>query len=224
MIKISSSIQNKLLSLPESGMGYQVVEATYSDRSKKEAIIFNATIAEPTNNRSVEQIFKSLRIESFDSLYKSASVSDEIIDVKMKYDKGIFKSARVRMFDESKKEEKGADSAAIDYTKQGEYFIRFSHYEDDKRIDKVNKKVLPGTYATTFDDAKYCLQNHIDPRARYALPSNLTVEYAFHITPVENTQIKRGTVEPANEQPGGGKEVIFPQGTNNNSVIKTDKL
>ena len=220
MIKISSNIQSKLLSLPESGMGYQIVEATFSDRSKKEAIVFNATIAEPTNNRSVDQIFKSLRTESFDSMYKSASVSYDIVDVRLKEDKGIFKSARKRILDEAK----GAESSAIDYTEKSEYFIRFSHYEDDKRIDKVNKKVLPGTYATTFEDAKYCLENNIDPRVRYALPNNLKIEYAFHITPEENTQIKRGTVEPANDQPGGGEEVIFSNGTNNNSVIKTQKL
>lgn len=220
MIKLSNNIQNKLLNLPESGMGYQIVEATFSDKSKKEAIVFNATIAEPTNNRSIEQIFKSIRTESLDSIYESASVSYDIIDVRMKEDKGIFKSAGTRMIDEAK----GAKSSSIEYTEKGEYFIRFSHYEDDKRIDKRNKKVLPGTYATTSEDAKYCLDNNVDPRARYALPNNLTIEYTFHITPEEDTQIKRGTVEPANNQPGGGEEVLFPEGTNNNSVIKTQKL
>lgn len=213
MIKLTAEIQNKLLSLPESGMGYQIVEATYSDYSQKECLVMNATIAEPTNNRSAQDVLKSISLEESNRVYKLFAASTDIIDVRLKADKGIFKASVAKF-----REAKGADQAQEETTKKDEHFVRFSHFEDDKRIDKINKKALPGTYATTAEDAKYCIDNKIDPIARYALPNTFTIEYAFHIRPLEKTPVKRGTVEPANNQPGDGAEVLFTKGTDNNTV------
>lgn len=213
MIKLSADIQKKLLNLPESGMGYQIVEATYSDYSRKECLVMNATIAEPTNNRSAQDVLKSISLEEANRAYKSFTASKDIIDVRLKADKGIFKASVVKLG-----EAKGADNAQEEQTKKDKRFVRFSHFEDDKRIDKVNKKVFPGTYATTFEDAQYCINNRTDPVARYALPRTLTIEYAFHIRPLEKTPIKRRIVEPANNQPGGGIEVLFTKGTDSNTV------
>lgn len=214
MIKVTEAVQKKLLSMPESGMGFQIVDATYSDRSKKECIILNATLAEPTNNRSAQVVLGSISLQEAERIYKFALASTEIVDVQLKADKGIFKSSVVRLT-----ESKGADRQPEEQTKKDEHFVRFSHFEDDKRIDKVNKRALPGTYATTYEDAEYCLRNKINPIARYALPSTLTIEYAFQISPLEKTPIKRGTVEPANNQPGGGAEVLFTKGTDKNTVF-----
>ena len=113
---------------------------------------------------------------------------------------------------------KGADKAPITKTVEGEHFVRFSHYEDDLRIDWTKRCLLPGTYTTTYLDAKYCLDEEIDPRVRYALPNALEVKYTFCIKPFVNTLIKKGLVEPANGQPATGVEVIFVQGTQRNTV------
>lgn len=214
MIKVSPEIQKKLLNMPESGMGYQIVEATYSDYSRKECIVLNATIAEPTNNRSAQEVFKSISLEEANRVYKFTAASANIIDVSLKADKGIFKASVVKL-----SEARGADKAPKELTEKGEQFVRFSPFEDDNRIDKVNKKAKPGTYATTKEDAEYCLSAKIDPIERYALPRILPVKYAFDINPLENTVVQRGTVEPANNQPGGGKEVFFSKGTDNNTVV-----
>lgn len=154
MIKLSAEIQKKLLSLPESGMGYQVVEATYSDYSRKECLVINATIAEPTNNRSAQDVLKSISLGEANKVYKFFTASTDIINVSLKADKGIFKASVAKV-----REAKGADQAQEETTKKDEHFVRFSHFEDDKRVDKINKKALPGTYATTAEDAKYCMQN-----------------------------------------------------------------
>ncbi len=211
MLKVSDEIQKKLLSLPESGMGFQVVDATFSDYSKKECVILNATLAEPTNNRSVQSVMESISLEEASRVSKYAYPSKEIIDVSLKTDMGMFKAYTL-------KEANGADNNPEERTKRHEEFVRFSRFENDMRIDRINKRALPLTYATTQEDAKYCLSNRIDPVARYALPGTLKVSYAFYIKPLENTPIKRGTVEPANNQPGGGAEVIFTKGTDNNTV------
>jgi len=214
VIEFSPEIQKKLLSLSESGMGYQIVEATYSDYSSEEYLVMNAAIAEPTNNRSVQDILKSIYLKEANRVYKSAS--KDIIDVRLEANKGIFKASVAKLG-----EAKGADNATEGQTNKNERFTRFSYFEDDKRIDKVNKKVFPGTYATTFEDALYCINNRIDPVARYALPSAFIVEYTlytFDIRPLEKTPIKRGTAEPANDQPGDGIEVLFTEGTDSNTV------
>lgn len=213
MIKVSAQIQKKLLSLPESGMGYQIVDATYSDSSRKECIVLNATIAEPTYGRNVRDVLKSVSLSEAERVFKFTAASTEIIDVQLKEDKGIFKGAVTKL-----SEAKGAKTASEEVTKKDEKFVRFSAFEEDFRIDKVNKKFTPGTYATTLEDAKHCISNRINPVVRYALPNNYEVKYAFHISPLEKTPVKRGIVEPANDQPGGGVEVLFPKGTDNNTV------
>jgi hypothetical protein len=100
---------------------------------------------------------------------------------------------------------------------KGEVFIRFSAYENDRRVT-ANRGLEPGTYATTLADAEVCIEKGEDPIARYALPSLESPKYAFRITPPDKTAIQGGTVEPANGQPGGGAETIFPEGTPANTV------
>ena len=45
--------------------------------------------------------------------------------------------------------------------------------------------------------------------ACYALPEDKPASSVFTIRPAQDTDLQRGTVAPANNQPGGGVEVIF---------------
>ena len=101
-----------------------------------------------------------------------------------------------------------------------EVFTRLSAYDDDKRIDKSNKKLLPGSYTTTKDDYMYCKKNGLDPVDRYALPSDEPITWAFHIRPLNVDSLQRGVVEPANNHKGGGIEDYFEQGTSNNTFLE----
>ena len=74
-----------------------------------------------------------------------------------------------------------------------------------------------GTYATTEEDAKN-VKTGKEAVARYALPNPDPASYVYKCRPKQDLEIQRGIVEPAFEQPGGGVEVIFPKGTNANSV------
>ena len=214
MFKVSDGIQQKLIAMPESGMGFQIVEATYRDYSKKEVIIFNATLAEPTYNRDIALIAKSMLYEGLDHSIKTASTSTEIIDVELKKEKGFTKFASAS----KRAQTRGAKDSPVEYTQKGEHFIRFSLFEDDKRVNQKNRKLYPGTYATTYEDARYCIAHNINPVERYSLPYLSKPKYAFHIHPLEDTPIQRGTVQPANGQPGGGSEVFFTNGTDNDTV------
>lgn len=215
MEKLSESLTNKLIRLPETGMGYQIVDATYRDYRHRDAIVLNGSLIEPIVG-DVRQMMKSLLSEDVQYIAKSASYTSDIIDVNLRTLPMMFKSAQ---FDESL----SAESASTSNSLEDEVFIRFSAFLDDKRITK-DKGLVPGTYATTFEDAEYCLDNRINPVARYALPSTKAVKYAFRVEPPAKTELKRGTVQPANDQPGGGDEVVFVKGSPANTVTKVQDL
>lgn len=109
-----------------------------------------------------------------------------------------------------------AKDATVEKTTADELFKRFSAYENDRRVT-ADKGLLPDSYATTEEDAKN-VKTGKDAVARYALPNPEPASYVFTIRPKKDTDIKRGTVEPANGQPGGGAEVIFTSGTTANTV------
>lgn len=110
----------------------------------------------------------------------------------------------------------GAKDAEITSTLAGEVFKRFSAYEKDFRVT-ATLGLVPGTYATTEEDAKN-VHNGKQAVARYALPNKQSANKVFTIKPYENTRLQRGIAEPANDEPGGGVEVIFVDGTHAGTV------
>lgn len=110
-----------------------------------------------------------------------------------------------------------AENAPITLSAIGEIFKRFSAYANDKRVT-ANKGLTPGTFATTKEDADANIKTGADAVARYALPNSKPASNAFTITPPKDTELKRGTAQPANNQPGGGVEVIFVNGSPDNTV------
>lgn len=207
MLKLEFAHSNILLSQPESGMGYQIVEATLINHEKQRCIVYNAELL----------IFKDelSGIGENDSynllLEKSNSSLDKIIDLKV-----VKKS--YNYFSEVK----GTEESPIEYTIEDEIFKRFSAYRNDKRItDKYG--LYPGTYATTEEDAEH-VNTGMDAVARYALPNLEPAIYVFTIKPTEKTAIQRGIVQPANNQPGGGVEIIFTKGSDDNTVSGPDTI
>jgi hypothetical protein len=215
MQKLSESLSEKLIRLPETGMGYQIVDATYRDYRHRDAIVLNGSLIEPIVG-DVKQMMKSLFSEDIDYIAKSANYTSDIIDINLRSLPMMFKSAQFS-------EDFAAENASTSNSLEDELFIRFSAFLQDKRITK-DKGLVSGTFATTFEDAEYCLDNYINPIARYALPSTKAVKYAFRIEPPVKTDLKRGIVQPANDQPGGGKEVIFVKGSPANTVTKVQDL
>jgi len=208
MIRLSKSQSEYLLSRPESGMGFQLVEATLRGNNKHDCIIFNADMLSFLNE-DFDAIYKSASrryLAEFSDLEKSLS-SDDII--RLEVVTPLYKAA-------SFSECTGADKAPIAYSRKYEIFKRFSAFANDRRVTP-DKGLLPGTYATTEDDASY-VNRGMDAVARYALPDSRPAIYIFTIRPPEYTEIRRGVVEPANGQRGGGKEVIFVKGSPANTV------
>ena len=204
MQKLASSLTEKMIHMPETGMGYQIVTATYRDHRQRNAIVLNCSLIEPIIG-DAQQLIKTLLSEDIQFTEKTASYAEDIIDVTLRDLPSIFKAIQ---FNESL----AAQNASVSYSISDELFIRFSVFLNDHRITG-NQGLLPGTYATTYHDAQLCLARRDDPRARYALPNPIPVKYAFQIEPPAMTRLRRGIVQPANNQPGGGEEVIFINGS-----------
>ena len=110
-----------------------------------------------------------------------------------------------------------AEDAPVTLTIVGEVFKRFSAYANDRRIT-AGKGLTPGTFATTKADADANIKTGADAVSRYALADTKPASNVFTISPPSDIDLKRGTVQPANGQPGGGVEVIFVNGLKDGTV------
>lgn len=211
MIKLTMADKRKLLQQPETGMGYQIVDATTQDNKIREGIVFNAELFfEGGESRAILRT-----AASYSDVLKLASTP--LWD---------FKEIRVIPRSEAprtlslRKEEFAkagtAKTAPVDKTKANEIFKRFSAFANDNRIQS-DGSWSEGTYATTKEDGDK-VNSGKEAVERYALPNPDPASYVYTCKPKQDTEIKRGIVEEAFGHKGGGVEVIFPKGTNANSV------
>lgn len=204
----------ELLKLRETGMGYQFIEAEtgYYGTKNKYLVLNSQMIIDDTPQilNEVKSVFKG----GYRTMLFSAS-EVELKNIRLVENLSNY---RVKAFSASK--QTGAIHQSIVFANGTEVFTRLSAYEDDFRVDTVNKKLVPGSFSTTFDDYQYCKNNNINPVERYALPNDEEIKWAFHIKPLKTDSLQRGIVEPANNQNGGGVEAYFEKGTSNNTFLE----
>lgn len=206
--KLSASQENDLLNQPETGMGYQVVEASKSGSYFKEKfLILNSEIVIEMNASTGDNVRKVIN-EGIYSFKASASVitlnSISVLNEKQ-YRNIVSESKSLN--------ERGAIDNPVVNANGEDVFVRLSAFEDDKRVDKVNKCLRKGAFTTTMGDYLKCKETYDEPIERYALPNNDKIQYAFYIQPHRSDTLQAGIVQPANDKRGGGKEVYFASGT-----------
>jgi hypothetical protein len=219
MLKLNLTFQVQLLKQPESGMGYQIVEAVTAGHKTKCGIAYNAELLlfEEEPRAGLKADYKSLLAEariSTDEI-KSLHVVTNTASTSSAY---VLREASARY----EKKSRPAKDAPPEKTKEKEIFKRFTAYENDHRITS-DGSLLPGTYATTEEDAKN-VRTGKDAVARYALPNPKPASNVWTIKPRKDTLIQHGIVEPANGQPGGGVEVIYTNGTDPGTVTGPEKI
>jgi hypothetical protein len=219
MLRLDSTLTAELLLQPESGMGYQLVEATAFNGRIQRGVAYNAELL-----LFEEEPRRMFRTTAFAQLLNEAKSSTEIKSVRVVTHMASTSSAFAFRETATSYVRKAppAKDAPIEKTKEKEVFKRFTAYENDRRI-KPDGSLLPGTYATTEEDAKN-VRTGKEAVARYALPNPKPASNVFTIKPHKDTLIQRGIVEPANDQPGGGVEVIFTDGTQPGTVTGPEKI
>lgn len=220
MLKLNLTLQCLLLNQRESGMGYQIVEATTVDNQIKRGIAYNAELL-----LFEEDPRLTLRTTAFAQLLNEAKISTgEIKSLQVVTNTASASPAfalREKATSYGRKAMPAKD-APIEKTKEKEVFKRFTAYENDHRITS-DGRLLPETYATTEEDAKKAPTGKVAV-ARYALPNPKPASNKWTIEPHKDTVIQYGIVEPAFDQPGGGVEVIFTAGTQTGTVTGPEKI
>lgn len=207
--------ENEFLRLPETGMGYQIIDAAKSGSYLRERyIVLNSEIAIEMNGHEDGHIRKV--INEGISKAKASATTITLSSFSVLNERQL----RNYLSEPKNDNEKGAIDNPVESADGSEMFVRLSAFDDDKRIDKVNKCLRPGSFTTTSDDYLACKKSNDDPVERYALPNNDKIKWAFYIQPVRTDTLQRGTVQPANGKRGGGKEAYFEKGTANGTFLK----
>lgn len=211
-----------LLKQPEYGMGYQRIRATLSNGHDQTGHVFNAELFVPDEDRTLQKLTES-HIIFAKALSQADRAYPDIRSFKVipRYMTKSLSSGH-ELAKNILKESKGAANGPVELTTNFEVFKRFTAYQNDRRITS-NGGLVPGTYATTEADAQN-VRTGRQAVARYAVPNPEPAIYVFTIKPSKDTKIQRGTVQPANNQPGGGAEVIFTDGTAAKSVTGPDTI
>ena len=87
-------------------------------------------------------------------------------------------------------------------------FHRFSAFNPDRRVDAVTGSFLPRTYAAPESEVPFVPTGFVAV-GRFALPNNLPASYRYEIEAPKGTSVDFGTVAPAFGQSGGGVEAYF---------------
>lgn len=211
--KLRASQIQELLRLPESGMGYQLIEAeTGFYITKNKYLVLNSQMIiddTPQILNEVKNVFKS----GYSTMLFSAS------EVELKNIRLVENLSNYRVKSFSASAQTGAIHQQVKFADGGEKFTRLSAFEDDFRVDMVNNRLVAGSFSTTFEDYQYCKKKNINPVERYALPNEEEIKWAFYVRPLKTDTLQRGIVERANNQNGGGVEAYFEKGTSNNTFL-----
>jgi hypothetical protein len=216
---LSESLEHMLLDQPESGMGFQFVEAELKNGERQKGTVFNAEYflrrsESPRLLRDIEEPSRRLLLIE----QKELGLGDEIESVRVIAGQ-VLEQGRVA---ESAKDTGAAADAEEENLGAPEKFKRFSAFKNDRRMT-ANGGLLPGSYATTDSDAQK-VKTGSDAVRRYALPNPTPAVFVFTIGAPSGTLLKRGIVQPAFGQPGGGVEILFTKGTPANTVTGPSQI
>lgn len=217
MIKLSEAQVSKLLSQPESGMGYQVVEVERKTSVRKGTVYNGELLLWEDEPRAAlaEGVYETL-VKVADSIEAQKIEAIRVLrHAPRLVPKGMEKLAQTLLG-------KPATEGEKKKTQKGKVFMRFTAYSNDKRIT-ANNGMLPGTYATTEADSRH-IKTGAEAVERYALPDPKPAKYRYRIDPLEETEYREGIVQPNYGHEGGGVEVIFDNGTDENTVSGPDVL
>jgi hypothetical protein len=104
-----------------------------------------------------------------------------------------------------------------DTLKANRLFYRYSAFSPDKRVDPKTGNFLPGTYAAPASEVPFVPTGFIAV-GRFALPNTLPASYRYEIEAPTGTSVDFGTVAPAFGQAGGGVEAYFAKSVTNAKV------
>lgn len=222
----NSLIARRLLQLSETGMGYQIlrpaaeplmraIEADY-------VLAWNAEYIEPVSatSRGTETLLEVVSMSDLQRQELSRVLESGLFRVLDRADVDAAGSLQIK---EAAGGAGPASEAEIEKSAEDERFLRFSAFENDRRITPEGS-VVAGTYTTTYSDGITNVFTGMDAVRRYALPNPMPAVHRFYLKPPDPIAVRRGTAAPAFGQPGGGVEVLFENGAGAGTRYDQDEL
>ena len=212
--RIHPSLTAKFIQSPETGMGYQILEASLKPDLPSYVLIVNAELAIERKEHRIflaEALAEAVAVMAEGRILKALCETPEKVDFRVLSRSEALAKGLIEMR-AGKAEEGPAIEASPQMSAAAEKFLRYSAFANDRRINFSDGSVKPGTYTTTYDDGTAYIKTGMDAVRRYALPNPAPAVNKFELKPPTQIQVRRGTVSPAYGQPGGGKEVIFDNG------------
>ena len=191
LYKATLENQSTFLSLPESGMGYQLVTARFASEYKSRKLIVLNSEVYIEHDETEWLYFSKIVREGWEEIKATA---------KEQFLQGIELKTKAEYFNLVSEDDvaakKGAKENPVQSANGWMAYVRLSAFYDDKRIDRVNKCLRPGSYTTTIEDYLICTINKYDPVDRYALPNDDKIKWSFNIVPKTVDTFQQGIVQP----------------------------
>jgi hypothetical protein len=223
MLNLDESSIESLRKLPESGMGFQLVDIAVWG-NKKPFLVFNSKRAIDLSQISLEsgddpavilrngmKIVDLLRDDTVETMFMAPQpTSFVLLNARIPVAqalRAVMASAAVKV---------ALPSSLVKHVSLSadRVFHRFSAFSPDLRVDPVTGNFLPGTYACPESELPF-VPTGFAAVGRFALPNNLPASYHYEITAPKGTAVDFGTVAPAFGQAGGGVEAYFASGAVN---------
>lgn len=219
-IAIHPTITEQLLSQAETGMGWQLVEFRLGTAHRWHTPIINAQVAFERAGR-VHVVREASDVEKrrleMELTEPSADLQIRVLSPRDAFEARLL-DTRAYVTGAGP-----ASGALVEESESSERFFRFSAFKNDLRV-RVDGSVRPGTYVTTHVDGMAHVKTGMDAVRRYALPNPDPAVHRFYLRPPDSINVRRGTVQPAHGQPGGGDEVIFEDGAPARTKYKQDEI
>jgi hypothetical protein len=205
---------DQLRSLPETGMGFQLVEATWWGNLIR-LLVLNSELAIDLSD---------LNLEPSENPSTLAMNESRIVEVlKEPHRRTLFSAPRPHSF--KLLSSRVSSTPPIPTTKllaatpsslvkhvtlsANRLFHRFSAFNPDRRVDPKTGDLLAGTYAAPDSEVPFA-PTGFSAVGRFALPNTLPASHHYVINAPNGTSVSFGTVAPAFAQAGGGVEAFFP--------------
>ncbi len=148
MLRLTPAQTDRLLHEPESGMGFQEVDATLTTGRTVPAIVYNADLL-----FFLGESRAPLATRGYESLLKVAESADgQVTAVRVRLGPMRRAQAVMERGPEGLPRGTGAKDAPVEATPGDEAFVRFSAYQKDHRV-LPDGSLSPGSFATTAADA-----------------------------------------------------------------------
>jgi len=217
MWNLNDTAIEDLRALPETGMGFQLVEAVIRG-TPTPLFVFNSDRVvdlseiglQPGDDPAVIlqnglRIVEALKGDVVTTMFSApAPHSFRLLNARV----GLLPAAALPVAGARLSVALPSSLVKHDKLRVNRVFHRFSAFNPDRRVDPLTGSFLAGTYATPESEVPFVPTGFVAV-GRFALPNTLPASFHYEIEAPAGTSVDFGTVAPAFGQAGGGVEAYF---------------